>query len=139
MLMTGEAYRTSLRDGRQVWINGERVQDVPSHPLFKPIVDVRARIYDMAHEDAYRPVMTYSDQANEAFNIGAKLPTSQQDWHAKRAAVEAGTTGLWHKYVGLDGCVIGLDRFGESAPGGVLFKHFGFTAQNIADKVAQIL
>jgi 4-hydroxyphenylacetate 3-monooxygenase len=89
MLMTGEAYRASLRDGRQVWINGERVQDVPSHHLFKPIVDVRARIYDMAHEDAYRPVMTYCDQADEAFNIGAKLPTSQQDWHAKRAAVDA--------------------------------------------------
>ncbi|HEX2278952.1 MAG TPA: 4-hydroxyphenylacetate 3-hydroxylase N-terminal domain-containing protein, partial [Candidatus Tectomicrobia bacterium] len=89
MLMTGEAYRASLRDGRQVWINGERVRDVPSHPLFKPIVDVRARIYDMAHEDAYRPVMTYRDQGDEAFNIGAKLPTSQQDWHAKRAAVDA--------------------------------------------------
>jgi transketolase len=57
----------------------------------------------------------------------------------KRAAVEAGTTGLWFKYVGIEGCVIGLDRFGESAPAGALFKHFGFTAQNVADKIAQIL
>lgn len=88
MLMTGEAYRASLRDGRQVRINDERVQDVSSHPLFKPIVDIRACIYDMAHEDAYRPIMTYCDQSKEAFNIGAKLPTSQQDWHAKHAFVQ---------------------------------------------------
>jgi 4-hydroxyphenylacetate 3-monooxygenase len=88
MLMTGEAYRASLRDGRQVWISGERVQDVSSHPLFKPIVDIHARIYDTAHKDANRPIMTYCDQSIEAFNIGAKLPTSRQDWHAKRAFVE---------------------------------------------------
>jgi transketolase len=58
---------------------------------------------------------------------------------SKRVAVEAGTSGLWHKYVGTEGIVIGLDRFGASAPGGALFKHFGFTAQNIAERVAQIL
>ncbi len=50
----------------------------------------------------------------------------------KRVAVEAGVTDFWRKYVGLDGRVVGLDRFGESAPAGVLFKHFGFTAENIA-------
>ena len=49
-LRTGEQYRESLRDGREVWINGERVKDVPRHPAFRPIIDVRARIYDMAHE-----------------------------------------------------------------------------------------
>jgi hypothetical protein len=37
MLKTGEQYRASLRDGRQVWINGERVKDVVTHPAFKPI------------------------------------------------------------------------------------------------------
>ena len=52
MIRTGEEYRESLRDGREVWINGERVDDVTAHPAFKPIVDVRARIYDMAHEEA---------------------------------------------------------------------------------------
>jgi transketolase len=54
-----------------------------------------------------------------------------------RIAVEAGVTDGWWKY----GCaaVIGLDRYGESAPGGVLFKHFGFTAANVADTVRSVL
>ena len=50
MLRTGDQYRNSLRDGREVWIDGKKVEDVPNHPVFKPIVDIRARIYDMAHE-----------------------------------------------------------------------------------------
>ncbi len=57
----------------------------------------------------------------------------------KRVAVEAGVTDGWYKYVGLAGKVVGLDRFGESAPGGVLFKHFGFTAENVAKTVEEIL
>jgi transketolase len=57
----------------------------------------------------------------------------------KRVAVEAGVTDVWHKYVGLDGKVVGLDRFGESAPAGVLFKHFGFTGENVAKTVEEIL
>jgi transketolase len=54
-----------------------------------------------------------------------------------RIAVEAGVTDGWWKY----GCaaVVGLDRFGESAPGGVLFKHFGFTAENVAAVVRRVL
>jgi transketolase len=51
----------------------------------------------------------------------------------KRLAIEAGSTGLWYKYVGLDGAVIGIDRFGESAPAGDLFKHFGFTAAHVVE------
>ncbi len=57
----------------------------------------------------------------------------------KRVAVEAGVTDGWYKYVGLDGKVVGLDRFGESAPAPVLFKHFGFTAENVAKAVEEIL
>jgi transketolase len=56
-----------------------------------------------------------------------------------RVAVEAGVTGGWYKYVGLDGAVIGLDRFGESAPAGELFKEFGFTAANVAKAVESVL
>jgi transketolase len=56
-----------------------------------------------------------------------------------RVAVEAGVTDYWRKYVGLEGAVVGLDRFGESAPGGALFKHFGFTAENVAAAVRGIL
>ena len=50
MIRTGDEYRESIRDGREVWIDGERVADVTTHPAFKPIVDVRARIYDLAHD-----------------------------------------------------------------------------------------
>ena len=44
MIRTGKEYIQSIRDGREVHINGERVTDVPSHPMFKPLVDIRARI-----------------------------------------------------------------------------------------------
>lgn len=56
-----------------------------------------------------------------------------------RVAVEAGVTGGWHKYVGMGGKVIGIDRFGESAPASDLFKQFGFTAGNVTQAVAEIL
>ena len=57
----------------------------------------------------------------------------------KRVAVEAGVSGGWYKYVGTDGRIVGLDRFGESAPAGALFKHFGFTGENVANTVEEIL
>ena len=89
MIRTGEQYRDSIRDGRQVWINGERVNDVTTHPMFKPIVDIRARIYDMAHEKATQGVMSYVDEKTGERNaIGLKLPYTQQDWHDKRLAVD---------------------------------------------------
>jgi transketolase len=48
-----------------------------------------------------------------------------------RIAIEAGVTDGWRKYVGLEGAVVGLDTFGESAPASALFKHFGFTVDNV--------
>ncbi len=56
-----------------------------------------------------------------------------------RVAVEAGVTSFWYKYVGLEGAVVGIDTFGESAPAGVLFKHFGFTVDNVVAKVQAVL
>ena len=73
MIRTGQQYKDSIRDGRMVWINGERVKDVTTHPMFKPLVDIRARIYDMQHEAVTAPVMT----------------KTQDDWWAKRAATDA--------------------------------------------------
>jgi len=52
-------------------------------------------------------------------------------WCRKRVVVEAGSTEHWRCIAGLDGAVIGIDRFGESAPGEVLMKHFGFTVENV--------
>ncbi len=56
-----------------------------------------------------------------------------------RVAVEAGVTDGWRKYVGLEGEVIGLDRFGESAPAGELFKYFGITAEAVVAAVKKVL
>ena len=50
-------------------------------------------------------------------------------WCRKRVAVEAGVTGYWRKYVGLDGAVIGIDSFGASAPADQLYHHFGITVE----------
>jgi transketolase len=58
---------------------------------------------------------------------------------AKRVAIEAGITDFWRKYVGLDGAVVGIDTFGESAPGGVLYKHFGFTVENLVATAKSVL
>ena len=56
-----------------------------------------------------------------------------------RVAVEAGVSDYWRKYVGLEGAVVGIDRFGESAPAADLFKHFGFTAPRVAEAVRAAL
>ena len=56
-----------------------------------------------------------------------------------RVAVEAAATFGWHKYVGLDGAVIGLDHFGASAPYKLLFKEYGFTAENVAATAKKVL
>ncbi len=54
-------------------------------------------------------------------------------WCRKRVAVEAGVTGYWRKYVGLDGEVIGIDSFGASAPADALFQHFGITVERVVE------
>jgi transketolase len=56
-----------------------------------------------------------------------------------KVAVEAGVSDYWRKYVGLDGAVVGIDRYGESAPAADVFKHFGFTADNVAKVVRSLL
>jgi transketolase len=57
----------------------------------------------------------------------------------KRVAIEAGSRDGWWKYVGCHGKVIGMDRFGESAPAAQLFKEFGFTVENVVQHVESIL
>ena len=59
-------------------------------------------------------------------------------WCRKRVAVEAGVTAYWRKYVGLDGAVVGLDRFGASAPAEQLFTYFDVTATAVADAVKNL-
>ncbi len=87
---------------------------------------VRARVVSM-------PSTTLFDRQDAAWK-NAVLPRG-----IPRVAVEAGVTDFWRKYVGLDGDVIGIDRFGESAPAGELFKHFGFTAEHVAAAARAVL
>jgi len=58
---------------------------------------------------------------------------------SKRVAIEAGVTDFWRKYVGLEGAVVGINTFGESAPGGALYKHFGFTVENLVAVAKSVL
>jgi transketolase len=69
---------------------------------------------------------TFEFDRQDAAYRESVLPTG-----VRRVAVEAGITDYWRKYVGLDGAVVGIDTFGESAPAGVLYKHFGITAEAV--------
>jgi transketolase len=56
-----------------------------------------------------------------------------------RLAIEAGVSDYWRKYVGLEGAVIGVDRFGESAPASEVFKLFGFTVENVVAQAKKLV
>ena len=73
--------------------------------------------------------------AQDAAYRESVLPTAV----TQRVAVEAGVTDGWWKYVGTNGKIVGLDRFGESAPAGQLFKEFGFTVENVVKNVESVL
>src|SRR5699024_3781257 len=89
MLRTGNDDIESIRDGRQVWIDGEGVKDVATHPAFKPIVDIRARIYDMGHDPDTKDIMTYTDaETGQTCSIEAKPPMEKTDSYDKKQAVE---------------------------------------------------
>ena len=75
-------------------------------------------------------VFDAQDKAYQASVLPKGLP---------RVAVEAGVTDFWRKYVGLDGAVVGIDHFGESAPAEILFKEFGFTTENVVNAVKSVL
>jgi transketolase len=88
---------------------------------------IRARLVSMPAADVF--------DAQDAAYREQVLPSSVR----ARLAVEAAAVDYWFKYVGLDGDVVGMTRFGESAPGGVLMKEFGFTAENVAQRAKALL
>jgi len=87
---------------------------------------VAARVVSM-------PCTAAFDRQDEAYRASV-LPQG-----VVRVAVEAGISDFWRKYVGLEGAVVGIDRFGESAPAGELFKYFGFTVDNVVKTVRSVL
>jgi len=79
------------------------------------------------------PSTNVFDKQDKAYKESVLLPT------VHKVAIEAGVTDGWYKYVGLRGAVVGIDRFGESAPAGQLFKEFGFTVENVVATVKGVL
>jgi transketolase len=90
--------------------------------------------------DAGVPARVVSMPCTSAFDRqGAEYRNSILPVGVPKVAVEAGVSDYWRKYVGLEGAVVGIDRFGESAPAGDVFKHFGFTAENVAKAVRSLV
>ena len=87
---------------------------------------IAARVVSMPCADVF-------DRQDDAYKASV-LPKG-----VPRIAIEAGVTDFWYKYVGLEGAVVGIDRFGESAPANALFKFFGFTTENVINKVKSVL
>jgi transketolase len=79
------------------------------------------------------PSTTLFDRQEQTYRDSVLLPG------VRRVAVEAGITDFWRKYVGLEGGVVGIDRFGESAPAGELFKFFGITPESVVATTKRVI
>lgn len=110
LIATGSEVALALAAARQLAARGRRVR-VVSMPC--------TSVFD-AQDEAYRERV---------------LPAAVR----ARVAVEAGVSGFWYRYIGEHGRVVGLDRFGESAPGKALFEHFGFTVDNVTEAVEAVI
>jgi transketolase len=109
IIATGSEIELALKSAEQL-----AAEDVPVRVVSMPCADVFAR----------------QDAEYQASVLPKGMP---------RVAVEAGVTDFWFKYVGLEGKVIGIDTFGESAPAGALFKYFGFTTDRVVAAVRSVL
>src|SRR5690606_25042963 len=87
---------------------------------------IRARVVSM-------PSTTVFDRQDAAWRESV-LPRG-----VPRLAIEAGVSDFWRKYVGLEGDVIGIDRFGESAPAADVFAFFGFTVDNVVARARALV
>ena len=109
IIATGSEIELALKSAEQLAAEG-----VPVRVVSMPCADVFAR----------------QDAEYQASVLPKGMP---------RVAIEAGVTDFWFKYVGLEGKVIGIDTFGESAPAGALFKYFGFTTDRVVAAVRSVL
>ncbi|SMD06028.1 4-hydroxyphenylacetate 3-hydroxylase family protein [Primorskyibacter flagellatus] len=107
MIRTGQEYRDAIRTHRDIYVDGERVDDVTVHPAFAPLVDLRAQIYDMQHDPDHNNVLTNTVNGQTCTVAGA-LPFSQADWWAKRRA----TDRIFAQVGGIATCV-GDETIGE--------------------------
>ena len=87
---------------------------------------INARVVSMPCTQAF-------DRQDKAYQDSVLTPG------VKRVSIEVGVTDYWRKYVGLEGASVGFNTYGESAPGGVLMEHFGFTVENVVKTVKSVL
>ncbi|QIE48006.1 4-hydroxyphenylacetate 3-hydroxylase (plasmid) [Pseudohalocynthiibacter aestuariivivens] len=85
MIRTSNDYRDAIRKAREIYLDGKQIDDVTTHPTYAPLVDLRARIYDMQQEPQHRDVLTRT-VSGQTHTVTASLPFSQSDWWAKRRA-----------------------------------------------------
>src|SRR6201998_4772215 len=91
--MTGERYIASLKDSREVWIDGRPVDDVTTHPAFKDMVGELARVYDLQNSPQYRDEMTCIDpDSGNRISVSWLFPRSAEDLQKKRRNSE-----LWNE------------------------------------------
>jgi transketolase len=102
-------------------------------------VELALKAQEMLKAEGINARVVSMPSTNEFDKQDAAYKASVLPAGIKRVAIEAGVTDGWYKYVGIDGAVVGLDRFGESAPAPLLFKEFGFTPENVVAKTKAIL
>jgi len=90
------------------------------------MTDKKVRVVSMPSTNAF-------DEQDQDYKDSVLTPG------VKRVAIEAGVAESWYKYIGLDGGVVVMSTFGESAPAGDLFKHFGFTVEKVVSTVEKVL
>jgi aromatic ring hydroxylase len=90
--LTGARYIESLRDGREVWIDGKRVDDITTHPAFRDMIRALADVYDAQHSDEYRDRMTYMEpETGLRTSLSWLIPKTYEDSARKR-----GNSQLWN-------------------------------------------
>ena len=94
--MTGARFIESLKDDREVWLDGERVHDVTAHPALTKMAHELARIYDLQHSDEYRGQMTFvSPDTGNRCSLSWLLPRSHEDLKKKRRNSEIWNEQSW--------------------------------------------
>jgi 4-hydroxyphenylacetate 3-monooxygenase len=89
MTRTGDDYLASLRDGREIWIDGERVSDVTAHPAFRNTARTFASLFDMARDPRFRDVLTFrSPVTGDRVQRGYQIPRCYEDLVARRQAIK---------------------------------------------------
>ncbi|MDP7599920.1 MAG: 4-hydroxyphenylacetate 3-hydroxylase N-terminal domain-containing protein, partial [Rhodospirillales bacterium] len=94
--MTGERYINSLKDGREVFIDGEKVDDVTKHPGFTGIINEMARLYDLQNSDEFKDDMTFVDpDSGVRSSVSWMVPKSADDLKRKRRNSEIWNQQTW--------------------------------------------